>query len=171
MSGRWLAARAFVLAAGLGVAGVGLGQGTPFAGQVTPTRPFTMETFEIEEVLVTPVATGLANPFDVAFRGNGDILVTERYTGKLRVVRDGRLLESDLAGLMAVEVHPDDDSVVYLTYTKPIVVDGEPEQTVALLRARIVENVLMDVEEIFRPGGWTVASRLHSCCLRRTASC
>ncbi|MXY90686.1 MAG: PQQ-dependent sugar dehydrogenase [Gammaproteobacteria bacterium] len=165
MSGRWLTAKMLVLTFGLGAAGVGLGQGAPFAGQVTPTRPFTMETFEIEEVLVTPVATGLANPFDMAFRGNGDILVTERYTGKLRVVRDGQLLESDLAGLpevysevfraglMAVEVHPDDDSIVYLTYTKPIVVDGEPEQTVALVRARIVENVLMDVEEIFAARG------------------
>ena len=47
MSGRWLAARALVLAVGLGMAGIGLGQGAPFAGQVTPTQPFTMETFEI----------------------------------------------------------------------------------------------------------------------------
>lgn len=165
MSGNRLKAKFLVLALGLGSAGVGLAQSTSFDGQITPTRPFTMQTFEIDEVLVTPVAVGLANPFDMAFRGNGDILVTERYTGKLRVVRDGRLLESDLsgvpevysevfrAGLMAVEVHPDDDSIVYLTYTKPIVVDGEPEQTVALLRARIVENVLTDVKEIFAATG------------------
>lgn len=165
MSGNRLKAKFLVLALGLGSAGVGLGQGAPFDGQITPMRPFTMQTFEIDEVLVTPLAVGLANPFDMAFRGNGDILVTERYTGKLRVVREGRLLEGDLsgvpevysevfrAGLMAVEVHPDDDSIVYLTYTKPIVADGEPEQTVALLRARIVEDRLMDVEEIFTAEG------------------
>ena len=161
---RWVASVS-MLVFGLGKAAVGLGQGTPFAGQITPTQPFTVQTHEIDQVLVTPLATGLANPFDMAFRGNGDILITERYTGKLRVVRDGRLLRDDLAGLpevysdvfraglMAVAVHPDDDSIVYLTYTKPIIVDGEPEQTVALLRARIVEDTLTQVEEIFSAKG------------------
>ena len=154
-----------VLTLGPGATRPSLAQAPSFAGQITPTQPFTMHSFEIDEVLVTPIATGLANPFDMAFRGNGDILVTERYTGKLRVVRDGRLLEKDLsglpevyaevfrAGLMAVEVHPGDDSIVYLTYTKPIVADGEPEHTVALLRGRIVEDRLVEVEEIFTAKG------------------
>ena len=165
MSGKRLAVQIIMLALCAGVAWPGLAQGPSFAGQVTPTQPFILQTFEIDEVLVTPVATGLANPFDMAFRDNGDILVTERYTGKLRVIRDDRLLENDLsgvpevysevvrAGLMAVEVHPDDDNIVYLTYTKLIVVDDEPEQTVALLRARIVEDRLADVEEIFAAKG------------------
>ena len=128
---------------------------------VTPVEPFVIQTGEIGEVLVTPVATGLANPFDLAFRDNGDILVTERYAGRLRIIRDGRLLERDLAGvpevysevfragLMAVELHPEDDAVVYLTYTKAIVVDGEPEQTVALARGRIDGYSLTGVEELF----------------------
>ena len=165
MSRKQLKAKLLVLVLGWGSAGAGLTQGVPFDGQITPAQPFVLRTFEIDEVLVTPVATGLANPFDMAFRGNGDILVTERYTGKLRVVRDGRLLDGDLsglpevysevfrAGLMAVEVHPDDDRIVYLTYTKPIIVDGEAEQTVALLRARIVEDRLVDVVEIFAARG------------------
>ena len=135
------------------------------SGQITPTQPFIINTFEISQVRVVPLATGLANPFDLAFRDNGDILVTERYTGKLRVIRNDRLLEEDLsgvpqvygeifrAGLMAVEVHPDDDRLVYMTYTKPLVVDGEPEQTVALIRARIVEDALTEVEEIFTATG------------------
>ena len=152
---------ALVLLVCAGFAEISLAQNPSFAGQLTPTQPFAIQTFEIDEVRVTPIATGLANPFDMAFRDNGDILVTERYTGKLRVIRDGRLLETDLsgvpevysevvrAGLMAVELHPDDDSIVYMTYTKAIVVDAEPEQTVALVRARIVENTLTEVEEIF----------------------
>ncbi|MDA1369878.1 MAG: PQQ-dependent sugar dehydrogenase [Proteobacteria bacterium] len=135
------------------------------SGQITPTQPFIINTFEIPQVRVVPLATGLANPFDLAFRDNGDILVTERYTGKLRVIRNDRLLEEDLsgvpqvyseifrAGLMAVELHPDDDRLVYMTYTKPLVVDGEPEQTVALIRARIVEDALTGVEEIFTATG------------------
>ncbi len=126
-----------------------------------PSEPFVIQTFEIDEVLVTPLARGLANPFDLAFRGNGDILVTERYAGRLRVIRGGRLLETGLdgvpevyagefrAGLMAVALHPENDSIVYLTYTKPIVVDGEPERTVALARGRIDGDSLAGVEDIF----------------------
>ena len=129
--------------------------------QITPTQPFIINTFEVPEVRVVPVATGLANPFDMAFRDNGDILITERYSGKVRVVRDGNLLQSDItgvpeiyseifrAGLMAIALHPDDDRMVYLTYHKPLMVDGEPEQTVTLARARLVENTLTQVEEIF----------------------
>lgn len=127
--------------------------------------PFTetkvVKTFEVPELRVVPLATGLANPFALAFRDNGDILITERYTGKLRIVRNGRLLERDVpgvpevygeifrAGLMAVAVHPNDDQLVYLTFTKPLVVDGEAEQTVALVRGRLVEDTLTNVEEIF----------------------
>jgi glucose/arabinose dehydrogenase len=40
-----------------------------------------------------------------------------------------------------------------MTYTKAIMVDGDSEQTVALVRARIVENELTEVEEIFEAEG------------------
>lgn len=127
----------------------------------SPTEPFIISTFEVGQVRVVPLATGLANPWGMAFRDNGDILITERYTGRLRVIRDGRLLETDItgvpevysevfrAGLMAVRVHPEDDRMVYLTYTKAIMHEGEPNQAVALTRARLVEDRLADVEEIF----------------------
>jgi hypothetical protein len=65
----------------------------------SPTEPFLISTFEIDQVRVVPIATGLANPWGMAFRDNGDILITERYTGKLRVVRDGKLLDSDISGM------------------------------------------------------------------------
>ena len=131
---------------------------------VTIDQPFVVNTFEAS-IRVVPVAIGLANPFDMAFRNNGDILVTERFTGNLRVIRNGSLLEESIRGvpqvysetwrqgLMAVELHPEDDRIVYMTYTKAIVADGEPEQTVALIRARIVENELTQVEEIFQAEG------------------
>ena len=126
--------------------------------------PFVINTFEIDEIRVVPIK-GLANPFSMAFRDNGDILVTERYTGKLKVVRDGGLLAEDLSGvpetvtgefrsgLMAVALHPNDDRQVYLTYHKPIMVDGEEERAVTLTRARIQENTLSDVTEIFQAAG------------------
>lgn len=122
-------------------------------------------SFEIPELQLVTVASGLANPFAMAFRDNGDILITERYTGKLRVIRQGALLATDIpgvppvygeifrAGLMAVAVHPDDDALVYLTFTKTVVVDGEEEQAVALVRGRLREDRLTEVEEIFTAKG------------------
>ena len=54
-----------------------------------PTSPILVSTYDVPVVRVVPVATDLASPFDFAFRDDGDILVTERYTGKLRVIRNG----------------------------------------------------------------------------------
>ena len=91
-----------------------------------PVKQYTAE-YRIRAV---PVARGLSHPWGMAFRRNGDILITERDRGALRVVRNGQLIDGDiagvpevyvgnrLAGLMDVAVHPDDDSVVYLTYSK-----------------------------------------------------
>ncbi len=130
-----------------------------------PTEPSFYSSFAIPEIKVTPVVNNLASPFDFAFRNNGDILITERYSGALRILRAGSdqletisgvpLVYSEVfrAGLMSVLLHPDDDSLVYLTHTKAIVVDGEPEQTVALVRARLREDRLEDVEEIFSAQG------------------
>jgi len=124
-------------------------------------EPLLLSTFDVPQVRLVPVATGLANPYALAFRENGDILVTERYTGRLRVIRDGNLLSESVsgvpqaytkvfrAGLMDITLHPDDDSLVYLTYTKPLTSGEEPTHTVALARGRLVENQLTEVSDIF----------------------
>jgi len=133
----------------------------PLLAAEIPQTPIEISSADAPRLLLTPVANGLANPFAMAFRANGDILITERYRGQLRIVRNNRLLPQAVsglpavygevfrAGLMSVTVHPEDDSIIYLTYTKPIEVDAEPEQTVALLRGRLQEFELVDVEEIF----------------------
>ena len=126
-----------------------------------PTAARVLHTAEVPRIRVVPVATGLSHPWGMAFRGNGDILVTERDRGALRVVRDGQLLDRDVpgvpevfaesnrAGLMDVAVHPDDDRLVYLTYSKPIVRDGEEGVTVALARGRLDTGALTEVRDIF----------------------
>lgn len=136
---------------------------TPAAAVIAaevPRAPVIVDSAE-GKLLLTPIANDLANPFAMAFRRNGDVLVTERYAGQLRLVRGGKLLPQPVAGLpavygeifraglMSVAVHPEDDSLVYLTYTKAIEVDGEPEHTVALLRGRLQEMSLVDSQEIF----------------------
>ena len=126
-----------------------------------PDGPIVVRTAEIPRVRVVPVAGGLSHPWGMAFRRNGDILVTERDTGTLRVIRNGQLLERDIpgvpevyaessrAGLMDIAVHPDDDRMVYLTYSKSIVVDGTEGVTVALARGRLDAGALTEVRDIF----------------------
>ncbi|MEQ8955970.1 MAG: PQQ-dependent sugar dehydrogenase [Gammaproteobacteria bacterium] len=125
------------------------------------TEPMVVSTFEVDRLRIVPVVTGLENPFAMAFRSNGDILITERYRGQIRIVRDGRLLEHSVAGvpevfgaefragLQGIALHPDDDSLVYLAYTKPIEYNGEPSRTVALAKGRLVEDRLTEISDIF----------------------
>jgi len=126
-----------------------------------PDRPVLLETAEVPQIRVVPVATGLEHPWAMAFRRNGDILITERERGSLRVVRDGQLLGRPIsgvpevyaarlrAGLMDVALHPDDDALVYLTYSKPIEREGLAGFTVALARGRLVGDALTDVHDLF----------------------
>ena len=105
-----------------------------------PDRPVVINTDVVPRVRVVPIASGLSHPWGMAFRRNGDILVTERDKGTLRVIRDGQLLERDIpgvpevftgrnrAGLLDIALHPDDDRVVYLTYTKAIEHEGKPAE-------------------------------------------
>ena len=139
-----------------------------------PDEPVVLYTAEYR-IRIVPIAAGLSHPWGIAFRQNGDILVTERDRGALRIIRDGQLLAPNipgvpevflgtrLAGLMDIAVHPDDDSLVYLTYSKPLVRDGQEGSTVALARGRLEERALTETRDIFVADGWgkgIAASRL-----------
>jgi glucose/arabinose dehydrogenase len=130
-----------------------------------PTGPVEFSTAEVPRVRVVPLVGGLEHPWAMAFRRNGDILVTERETGQLRIIRDGQLLERPVpgvpdvyanrlrAGLMDVAVHPEDDALVYLSYSKPIDWEGSQGFTVALARGRLVDDALTDVVDLFVADG------------------
>jgi len=109
--------------------------------------------------LVT-VADGLENPWSMAWLPDGDMLVTER-PGRLRIIRNGVLLPDPVpgvpqvetrgqAGLLDVAPHPDfaSNRLLYLSYSKP---DADPESrgTTAVARARLEDDRLTDLEEIF----------------------
>ena len=125
-----------------------------------PDRPVVINTDVVPLVRVVPIVSGLSHPWGMAFRSNGDILVTERE-GRLRVIRNGQLLERDIpgvpevfasrdrAGLLDIALHPDDDRVVFLTYTKSIEHEGEPALTVALARGLLDGDALTEVTDIF----------------------
>jgi glucose/arabinose dehydrogenase len=126
-----------------------------------PDRPVVFETAEVPRIRVVPVTAGLEHPWAMAFRDNGDILITERERGWLRVIRDGHLVERPIpgvpevysgrlrAGLMDIALHPDDDALVYLTYSKPVEWEGLAGFTVALARGRLVGDALTEVRDLF----------------------
>ncbi|HEY8519385.1 MAG TPA: PQQ-dependent sugar dehydrogenase [Gammaproteobacteria bacterium] len=127
--------------------------------------PQVFETAE-HRIRVTAVATGLANPWSIAFLPNGDVLVTER-PGRLRVVRDGVLdpepvqgvpevHRTVLGGLLDVALHPQFESnrLVYLTHSKA---RADGKSTTALVRGRFDGRALHDVEELFVANNWSTS--------------
>ncbi len=124
-----------------------------------PDEPFVINTHAIAEVRVVVVTKGLSHPWGMAFLPDGGILVTERDSGQLRMVRDGVLdpepvagvpavFTGGLAGLMDVALHPafDENRLVYLSYSRPL---GDDEATIALIRGRLDGMALRDVEDVF----------------------
>ncbi len=130
--------------------------------------PFLTAPQEIElvgtTIRVVPVASGLTNPWSIAFLPNGDMLVTER-PGRLRIVRDGKLDPEPIAGtpqvfatqqggFLEVLPHPNfaQNGFLYLTYSKP---GTEPNTaTTALARGRFDGKALTDVKDIFVAENW-----------------
>ena len=164
-------------------AGGGRGQATAPPPISWPSPPLPDGPLSIDTGLVRPVkitiTKGLSQPWSMAFvpEGSGGyaILVTERG-GKLRVVRNGVLdptpiagLPSDiqaagLAGLMDIQLHPKfaDNKLVYITYQKrqagvvptpPPSGGGRgpalPPGVITLARGRWDGSKLVDVKDIF----------------------
>lgn len=135
------------------VAAALLAAGQPAQAQ----RPAVYHSADYDFRVVT-VADGLERPWGIAFLPGGDILVTEK-AGRLRIIRDSRLLPHPVegvpavfaegqGGLMDVVPHPDfaSNHLIYLTYSKP---QGGPESTTVLARARFENDRLVALEEIF----------------------
>jgi glucose/arabinose dehydrogenase len=94
----------------------------------------------------------------IAFLSDGDVLITER-PGRLRIVRQGKLLAQPVAGvpevfatgqggLLDVVPHPDfrTNRLLYLTYAKP---QADGQSTTALIRGRYEGDRLSNVEPLF----------------------
>ena len=132
---------------------------------------------------VVTVVEGLVHPFAMQFLPEGDMLVTER-PGRLRIVRDGVLLEKPVdglpeilalgqgaismdgreqAGLRDVILHPDfaSNRMIYLSFTGPEGVD--PLGNLTIVRGRFENDELTEVEKVFTavaPGNGTDRSSM-----------
>jgi glucose/arabinose dehydrogenase len=114
---------------------------------------------------VVKVADSLANPWSMAFLPNGDVLFTER-AGRLRLIRDGRLVATPIAGFPAAKVgsqggyldvvlHPQfaQNQWVYLSYSKASA-DGA-RNTTAVVRGRWRNDAITDVQEVLEADAWS----------------
>ena len=108
---------------------------------------------------VVTVVDALVQPWSIAFLPGGDALITER-PGRLRILRQGKLLpqavegvpavfHSGQGGLLEVMLHPNfaTNRLLYLSYSKPGAADNESRT--ALIRGRFENDRLTQVEEIF----------------------
>lgn len=133
------------------------GRPTPYP---LPGEPLVLETVDAR-IKVSVVAQGIPRPFAFAVLPDGDMLITERYSPALRVIRDNVLDPVPLqglpdirtgfhSGLLDVEVHPEFESnrLIYLSYHTSIGTDGEYAITVG--RARYDGGTaLSDFEQLF----------------------
>lgn len=110
---------------------------------------------------------GLVQPWSIAFLPGGDTLITER-PGRLRIVRNGKLLpnaveglppvlHSRQGGLLEVAPHPNFETnrLLYFTYSKQIgeLPPGSKDPvpaTTALIRARFENDRLTNVQQLFQ---------------------
>ncbi|MFZ4069562.1 MAG: PQQ-dependent sugar dehydrogenase [Caulobacterales bacterium] len=106
---------------------------------------------------VAAVAEGLSFPWSIAFLPDGSMLVTEKE-GRLRVIRDGKLLAEPVrgvppvlfdgqGGLFQVSLHPRfaENNWIYLTYAA----GTEGANATRLTRATFKDAALSDVTALF----------------------
>lgn len=143
--------RVFVLALGL-LALVGC-QASPPQGPIAP--PAAPLTVGLE---VTTVAEGLNYPWGLALLQGGDMLVTERNSGTVRLVRAGQLVEAPVltvpevfvagqGGLLDIVLHPQfsENGYVYLSYAT----GTNAANATRLARARWTGERLEGLEVLF----------------------
>lgn len=117
----------------------------------------------LHRIRVVPLATGLMNPWHIAFLPDGRSMLVSESTGRLRLIRDGSLATEPISDwpidslssrvLNSVLVHPQfaQNRLVYLYYAKA---GGDGMTTMALARGQLDDMTLSDVREVFVADAW-----------------
>ena len=148
----------------------GNGARPPNGIQVPPlgAGPFVYKTAE-QEIRVVVYTRGVTRPWSIVWLPSGEMLVTER-TGALRIIRNGTLDPTPVAGVPEVRVqglsglfdvalHPQfaTNRFVYLTYNKPI---AERQNGLGVARGVWDGKALTNVRDIFVTTDASSVSRL-----------
>jgi glucose/arabinose dehydrogenase len=121
--------------------------------------PFIFDTAEQHKIKVTVITKTLDRPFGMVFLPGGNILVSERGPGRLRIIRDGVLDPKPVGGVPKVNaranaglydfvLHPNyaQNQWIYFAFSKP----GENNLSATVLaRAKLQGNSLTQVQELY----------------------
>lgn len=134
------------------------------ASMPTPEAPVTL-TAAGRQIRIALAAGGLVNPWDIAFLPDGDGMLVTESAGRLRLVKNGVLAPDPLWEvplprgrdvLHGVVVHPEfaKNRLVYWSYVKR----KDNLLTVAVMRGRLEDRRLTNVQEIFVADAWETAA-------------
>jgi aldose sugar dehydrogenase len=123
------------------------------------TTPRVIETAQ-QKVRVSVVAHGIPHPFSLLVLPDGDMLVSERSSGKLHAIRQGVLDPKPLtgvptvhigfhAGLLDLAAHPkfSENRLIYFTYHKPAAEAGT--YSIVLARGKFEGSGLTNVQDLW----------------------
>ncbi len=124
--------------------------------------------FESKGIAVTldTIATGLSSPWGFEQLPNGNYLITDRegslylvdqQRNKTKIANTPDVLSEGQGGLLDITLHPnyDQNGLVYMSYSKYKVENGEKMTTTAVVRGKIVDNKYTDVQEVFEAKPYT----------------
>ena len=124
-----------------------------------PSEPRIIETAQ-QKIRVSVVARGIPHPFSLLVLPDGDMLVSERSSGKLHAIRKGVLDPKPLTGVPAVHIgfhaglldlaaHPkfSENRLIYFTYHKPAAETGT--YSIVLARGRLEGAGLTNVQDLW----------------------
>ncbi|MFN4147423.1 MAG: PQQ-dependent sugar dehydrogenase [Runella sp.] len=111
-------------------------------------------------VKLDTIASGLNNPWGIAFLPNGDLLITDRSGEVYRVDKNRKktklegvpaVVAEGQGGMLDVEIHPKfaENSYIYLSYSLGKTENGQKLATTAVMRAKLDGNKLTDQKVIF----------------------
>jgi glucose/arabinose dehydrogenase len=154
-----LRAIGFVAASGISFGASAIAQQSAATSRFPlPAEPRIIETAQ-QRIVATVVARGIPHPFSLLVLPDGEMLVSERSSGKLHAIRKGALDPKPLAGVPTVHVgfhaglldlaaHPkfSENRLIYFTYHQPI--DGT-QYAIALARGRFEGSALTSVQDLY----------------------
>ena len=120
-------------------------------------KPNQVTIPSVDPVVATPYVTGIETPWGLAFLPDGHLLITDRsgvlyrFDGEKKVAVSGvpEVYSRGQGGLLDIAVHPNfvKNSLIFMTLSSP---EGGNGAHTALVRARLVDDQLVDVKTLYK---------------------